>query len=465
MAAETPHASPQKEFPMTIRAIRTVKGTTERLTEGPALAPLPAATADDRENGAVSVMVDGSKTFQPIIGFGGAFTESAAVVLQKMSPPRREEILQAYFDAVDGIGYRLGRLHINSCDFSLGNWACCETAGDVELKTFSMARYEQAILPMLRRAIEIAGEPLTLFASPWSPPGWMKSTGKMNRGGTLLPQYRDAWARYYVRFIQEMEKRGMPIWGLTVQNEPEATQSWDSCLYSAADERDFVRDHLGPTLAKHDLAQVKIIIWDHNRDAMFERAKIAYDDPVAADFIWGVGFHWYCDKMFENVQRVHDLRPDKHLLFTEGCQEGGPHTGEWELGERYGESIIQDLNHWTEGWTDWNLILDETGGPNHVGNLCSAPILADTRTDTVLRQSSYYYLGHFSKFIRPGAVRLLCASARDALESTAFRNPDGTVAVVVMNRTEADIPFRLRCPGQCVDTHAPPRSIATFLVA
>ncbi len=446
---------------MTLRVFRTVKDTAERLTEA---APLPLATSNDRAPGATTLAVDGATACQPILGFGGAFTESAAVTLRKLSPPRQEEILRAYFDPVDGIGYRLGRLHINSCDFSLGNWACCETPGDLALETFSLARYEEAILPMVRRAAEIAGAPLTLFASPWSPPGWMKDTGRMNRGGKLLPECRAAWALHYVRFIQEMARRGFPIWGLTVQNEPEATQSWDSCVYTAAEERDFVRDHLGPALASHGLGQVKIIIWDHNRDAMFERAKVAYDDPAAAAFIWGVGFHWYCDSAFGNVQRVHDLRPDKHLLFTEGCQEGGPHTGEWELGERYGESIIQDLNHWTEGWTDWNLLLDETGGPNHVGNLCSAPILADTRHDAFRRQSSYWYLGHFAKFIRPGAVRLPCAATRDALEATAARNPDGSVAVVAMNRSANPIPFRLQIDALAADTALPPRAIATYLL-
>ena len=176
---------------------------------------------------------------------------------------------------------------------------------------------------------------------------------------------------------------------------------------------------------------------------MVERASVVYADPEAAKYVWGTGFHWYGEDHFDHVQLVHDAWPDKQLLFTEGCQEGGPHHGEWELGERYARSMINDLNRWTVGWIDWNLLLDETGGPNHVGNLCSAPMLADTARGELLHQSSYFYIGHFARFIEPGAQRVLCAATRQELEATAFVNPDGSVAVVVLNRTEAPIRFEL----------------------
>jgi glucosylceramidase len=249
-----------------------------------------------------------------------------------------------------------------------------------------------------------------------------------------------------------------------VQNEPDAVQRWDSCIYSAEEERDFVRDFLGPELASAGLGHVRIIIWDHNRDLMVERASVVYADPAAAKFVWGTGFHWYGENHFDHVQQVHDAWPDKQLLFTEGCQEGGPHLGEWELGERYACSIINDLNRWTVGWIDWNLVLNERGGPNHVGNLCSAPILIDTARDGLLHQSSYYYLGHFSRFIQPGARRVLCAATRQDLETTAFVNPDASIAVVAMNRTEQTIAFKLSAAGQYATTELPARSIATYLV-
>ncbi|MDD2843391.1 MAG: glycoside hydrolase family 30 protein [Rhodoferax sp.] len=407
--------------------------------------------------------MNSSRTFQTLQGFGGAFTEAAAVTWQRLSPARQQDVLRDYFDPQQGHGYTLCRVHMNSCDFTLGNYAHVETPGDVDLSSFNIDRDRQALLPFIKAAQQVAQQPIQLLASPWSPPAWMKSNGQMNQGGCLLPQYRQAWARCFVRFIEEYAAEGVPIWAVSVQNEPAATQSWDSCIYSAEEERDFVRDFLGPELAKAGVGHIKIVIWDHNRDHLLQRASTVYSDPEAAKYVWGAGFHWYGESHFDQVQLTHDAWPDKQLLFTEGCQEGGPHTGSWDLGERYAHNIINDLNRWTVGWIDWNLVLDETGGPNHVGNLCSAPILIDTAQGTLMQQSSFYYLGHFSRFIKPGARRLLCAASRQDLESTAFVNPDGSVAVVVMNRTEALIRFLLRLNGVDAATELPPHAIATYL--
>jgi len=176
------------------------------------------------EKGHHSIVIRDSIEFQSIEGFGGAFTESAATVLQKMPASLQEEILNAYFHPTQGNGYTLCRTHINSCDFSLGNWACDEMDGDVDLKHFNVKRDEQAIIPMIQRAAAIAGRPIQIFASPWSPPAWMKTNGQMNQGGKLREEYRAAWATYYCRYVQEYENRGIPIWGLTVQNEPAAVQ-------------------------------------------------------------------------------------------------------------------------------------------------------------------------------------------------------------------------------------------------
>jgi glucosylceramidase len=441
-----------------IRQFCTARDSRERLSE------LESLVFDDiTAPQGPSLFVDTGVTFQTFIGFGGAFTEAASTTLDKLPAARRDEIMQAYFSPTHGNAYSLCRTHINSCDFALGNYAYTEVAGDVELAHFSLARDEQSLMPMIRQAMEIAGDALKLFASPWSPPAWMKSNNKMNNGGQLLPEYRQAWANYYVCYIQEYGRAGIPIWGLTVQNEPEASQTWDSCLYSGEEERDFVRDWLGPALQTAGLGDVKLMIWDHNRDRLYERAKIVLDDPQAAAFVWGVGFHWYCGDYFDNVQLTHDAYPDKHLIFTEGCQEGGPHVGSWLTGERYARSIINDLNRWTEGWVDWNLVLDEQGGPNHVGNYCSAPIIADTQTGAVLYQSSYYYIGHFSRFIRPGARRVGLATMLDELEATAFLNTDGKVALVVLNRSERPIEFFLKTAGLAAKTAIPARAIKTYV--
>ena len=441
-----------------IRYFLTERDSNARLNE----LALVATSASDKP--LASLWVDSQRRFQTMLGFGGAFTEAAAITWQKLSPVVQKQVLVDYFSKTAGHGYRLCRVHMNSCDFALGNYAHVEQAGDTALKSFNIARDKLALLPFIQAARAVAGENLNLLVSPWSPPAWMKTNGQMNQGGRLKPECRQAWARCYVKFIQAYEAEGVPVWGVSVQNEPDATQRWDSCIYSAEEERDFVRDYLGPELALAGLGRVHIVIWDHNRDLMVERASVMYADPEAAKYVWGTGFHWYGENHFDHVQQVHDAWPDKHLLFTEGCQEGGPHLGEWELGERYACSIINDLNRWTVGWIDWNLVLDELGGPNHVGNMCSAPIIVDTAHDALLHQSSYYYLGHFSRFIQPGAQRVLCAATRQNLETTAFINQDGSVAVIAMNRTEQAIAFKLNANCQQALTELPARSIATYLI-
>ena len=440
-----------------MRHFLTCQASHARLAEQPPLQPCPVDPA------LPLLLVNTERRFQSLEGFGGAFTEAAAVTWQGLPAEAREQLLRDYFDGAHGHGYTLCRVHMNSCDFSLGNYAHVATPGDVELHSFNIDRDRQSLLPFIQAALRVAARPIQLLVSPWSPPAWMKSNGQMNRGGTLLPQYAGAWARCFVRFIQAYEAEGVPVWGVSVQNEPAATQAWDSCRYSAEEERDFVRDHLGPELARAGLGHIKIVIWDHNRDEMVERANTVFSDPQAARFVWGTGFHWYGEDHFDHVQQVHDAWPDKQLLFTEGCQEGGPHHGSWALGERYGRSIINDLNRWTVGWIDWNLLLDETGGPNHVGNLCSAPVMADRATGTLQHQSSYWYLGHFARFIRPGARRVLCAAARQDLEATAFLNTDGSCAIVAMNRSERSLAFRLALDGTTYQTELPARSMATWV--
>jgi glucosylceramidase len=443
------------------RAVVSARDSGARLS---AQAPPPSVDAAPGGGHGATVFVDTTRRFQALEGFGGAFTEAAAVTWQALPPAAQEQLLVDCFDPARGHGYTLCRVHMNSCDFALGNYAHVERSDDFALDSFSIARDRQALLPFIRAAMAVARVPIKLLASPWSPPAWMKTNGEMNHGGQLRPECRASWAQCFVRFIRAYEEVGVPIWGVTVQNEPMARQRWDSCLYSAEEERDFVRDHLGPALHAAGMSQVKIVIWDHNRDLMVERASVVYRDPEAAKYVWGTGFHWYGADHFDHVQLVHDAWPDKALLFTEGCQEGGPHIGAWDVGERYARSIINDLNRWTVGWIDWNLLLDERGGPNHVGNFCSAPILADRAQGSLLHQSAYWVLGHFSRFIRPGAQRVLCASSRADIEATAFRNTDGEVATVALNRHAQHVGMRLSIDGAAWSIDLPPHSISTLVL-
>jgi glucosylceramidase len=447
----------------------TAKSTSDRISKksNVRFEPCPPVNQLPNENGTPHIFVNPATRFQIIEGFGGAFTESGAHALSRIDPDQRAEVLQAYFHPANGLGYTFCRTHINSCDFSLGNYAYAETPHDRELKKFSIAHDRQLLLPFIKDAQQIAGQPFKLFASPWSPPAWMKTNNQMNHGGKLKDEYRKTWALYYARYIQAYAREGVPIWGITVQNEPEAKQTWDSCLYSAAEERDFVKNFLGPCLEQEGLIRVRIIVHDHNRDHVYDRAAMMLADREAARYIWGTGLHWYVEgENFKNQTRLHAEFPDKFLLFTEGCQEGAPDLTKdnWGLGEKYGHHILNDLNNWTVGWVDWNLVLDEKGGPNHVGNFCHAPVIVDTQTKKVHYLNAFHYVGHFSKFIKQGAQRIGCESTCPALEATAFDNVDGRYAVVVLNRTDNAQPFRLTDRNISANVTSPAHSIMTLVI-
>jgi glucosylceramidase len=415
------------------------------------------------------VFVDPSKTYQTFLGVGGALTDAAAETFAKLPKAKQQELLTAYYNPVSGIGYTLGRTNIHSCDFSSGSYTYV-AEGDKELKSFSVAHDRQYRIPLIKQAIAAAGGKLTIFASPWSPPAWMKDNNDILHGGKLKPEYYQTWANYFVRFIRAYEQEGIPVWGLTIQNEPMARQTWESCIYTAEEERDFLKKYLGPTLAKEGLGDKKIIAWDHNRDLLYQRASTVLNDPEAAKYAWGIGFHWYedwsgADQVFDNLKRVEESFPDKNLLFTEGCNGPFKMSGirDWKLGERYGRSMINDFNNGTVGWTDWNILLDEMGGPNHVRNYCFAPIHADTRTGELIYTNAYYYIGHFSKFIRPGAKRIISSASRSPLLTTAFMNQDGSIAVVVMNTGDKDMPFNLWINGKAAATKSLSHSIMTLV--
>jgi glucosylceramidase len=418
----------------------------------------------------VCVFVDPSKKFQTFIGIGAALTDAAAETFAKLPDLTQKKFLQAYFDTENGIGYTIARTNINSCDFSSDMYTYVKE-NDNSLSSFDISHDKQYKIPFIKKAMEASGKKLKLFASPWSPPAWMKSNNDMLHGGKLKTDYYQTWANYYVKFIREYQKAGVPVWGITIQNEPMATQRWESCIYSAEEERDFLKKYLGPTIQKQNLSSTKIIVWDHNRDLIYQRAQTILNDPEAAKYAWGIGFHWYEDwsggeKMFENVDLVNKAFPNKNLLFTEGCVEAFNETQykAWRLGERYAYSMIHDFNSGTVGWTDWNILLDETGGPNHVQNFCFAPVHADTRTGQLIFTNSYYYIGHFSKFIRPGAKRISAAPSRSQLLATAFQNPDGTIATVVLNRTSQKINFYLWMNGKAAESVALPHSINTYVI-
>jgi len=445
----------------------TAESTTFRLTATDTLTFTPSEPTSE---GKIYVFVDPRKTFQLFIGIGGALTDAAAETFAKLPAARQDELLTAYYSTDRGIGYTLGRTNIHSCDFSSESYTYVDE-GDKDLKSFSIAHDLRYRIPLIKRAMAASGNRLRLFASPWSPPAFMKDNNDMLHGGHLRPEYARAWARYFAKFVASYRKEGVPVWGITIQNEPMATQTWESCVFQASDERDFLKNDLGPVMAQEGLlGKVNIIVWDHNRDLIIQRALAIFEDSAAAKYAWGIGFHWYEDwsggqQMYGNVALVSRLYPDKHILFTEGTPATFDSTGygRWSLGEAYGRSMINDFNSGTEGWTDWNILLDEHGGPNHVGNFCFAPIHADTRTGQLIYTNSYYYIGHFSKFVRPGARRILASPSRSMLLTTGFVNEDGTVAVVVMNPTAKAGQYNLVVGASSMEISSRPHSIQTVV--
>ncbi len=444
----------------------TASGTEQRLSETGKVQLRDGHALTEVQN---SVFVNPDKQFQSVLGIGGAITDSSAEVFATLSPEKQAEFLRAYYDKDQGIGYSLLRTTIHSSDFSSASYTYIKE-GDRKLSSFSIDHDRKYRIPMIKRAIAAAGGTITTYASPWSAPAFMKSNKNMLRGGALLPEYNDAWAQYFTKFIAAYEKEGIPLWGITVQNEPMATQTWESMLYTAEQERDFLKNHLGPTMHKAGYADKKIVVWDHNRDMMAYRAKVIFDDPEASKYAWGMGFHWYetwagFDPMFQNVAEVAKAYPDKALMLTEASVEkfDASRYQYWPNAERYGSNMINDFNNGAVAWTDWNILLDEKGGPNHVGNFCFSPIHADTRTGELIYTPSYYYIGHFSKFIKPDARRLGTATSRSVLIATSFVNPDKRVATVVMNPTDKELKYNYYVGTASAEVTIPAHAIQTLV--
>jgi glucosylceramidase len=448
-----------------VQVYTTAKNTTQRIEKTNELTFVNLKQPLETQN---CVFVYPAKKQQTFLGIGGAITDASAEVFAKLPPARQTEFLNAYYSKTLGIGYTLARTNINSCDFSSDMYTYIKE-GDATLKSFDISHDTLYKIPLIKKAMATAGN-LNLYASPWSPPAFMKTNNDVLHGGSLQPKYYQTWANYFVKFIQAYKQVGVPVWGVTIQNEPMATQRWESCIFTAEMERDFLKNNLGPTFQKNGLSNVKINVWDHNRDLLPQRVNTILEDANAAKYVWGIGFHWYenwsgGDMMYENVGKVHSLYPNKNLLFTEGCAEAfnADKYQNWANGEKYGKSMINDFNNGTVGWTDWNILLDETGGPNHVSNFCFAPVHANTKTGELIYTPSYYYIGHFSKFIQQGAKFIASAVSRSQLISTSFQNPNGQMVTVVMNQTDNEQTYFLCINEKACEVTIAPNAIETLV--
>ena len=423
---------------------------------------LQAQADDGTENAVVNLYPQ--KRYQQWEGFGGAFTESAGYIFSLLTKAQQEQLIDAYY-GTDGLGYTLGRIHIDSCDFSLAHFQAINDPADREMKSFSLDAAEKYQLPLLRATQERIGRKIPLMAAPWSPPDFMKTNKERNHGGKLLAQCYDFWADYLCKYLLALDEKGFEVRCMTVQNEPKAVQTWDSCIYTAHEEKEFLRDFLYPALQKHGLTNIALYLWDHNKERVFDRVHDSLDETVA-HLVAGVAFHWYSGDHFEALQMLREDFPHLRFAQTEACIEYRTFDKNDYLknAQRYAHDLIGDCNAGMSAFYDWNLLLDQEGGPNHVGNYCDAPFLFHTKTGLLEERNSYAYIGHFSRYIKPDALRIGASCYTSALAATAFQNPDGTIAAVLLNETDAALPVVLRINGQMVKTNAPAASISTAVL-
>ncbi len=435
------------------------------------------------------------QTFQTITGFGGSFTESSAYLLNQIGSENRKKILEAYFGS-EGANYSLTRTHINSCDFSLSQYSYAPIADDVELENFSIEEDMDDIIPMIKEAKTISEEGFKIISSPWTAPPWMKDN-KEWVGGKLLPEYYDTWALFFSKYLETYKAQGIDIWGLTVENEPHGNgNNWESMHYSPEEMTDFVQNHLGPKLKADGKEHVKILGYDQNRDGLKEWVDVMYKDEASSEYYAGTAIHWYestYEYFPEALQYAHSKAPDSYLIQTEACvdseipkwqdddwywsKEATDWGWDWAREEhkhwhpkyvpvyRYARDIIGCLNNWVDGWVDWNMVLDKQGGPNWFENWCVAPVLVDPEKDEVYFTPIYYTLAHFSKYIRPEAKVIGVENPDQSLMVTAAQNPDGSIAVVILNEGTEEKHFSLVFDKKKTDISISPQAIQTVIIS
>ncbi len=451
-------------------------------------------TEFNSSDSSVTITLNCEEKFQTITGFGGSFTQASAHLLNRLSKENRTKIVEAYFGE-NGAKYSLTRTHMNSCDFSLSNYSYAPVEGDLELTNFSIDEDRDDLIPMIKEAMEISQDGFKILSSPWTAPPWMKDN-KDWRGGKLLPEYNETWALFFSKYINAYKAEGIDIWGFTVENEPLGNNNnWESMHFSAEEMTNFVKNHLGPKLER-DGHDVKILGYDQNRgEELKDWVDVMYQNKESSKYYDGTAVHWYAstyDFFPESLQYAHMKAPDKYLIQSEACvdseipkwqddqwywsKEATDWGWDWAPEEqkylhpkyapvnRYARDIIGCLNNWVDGWIDWNMVLDKQGGPNWFKNWCVAPVIVDPDKDEVYFTPIYYTLTHFSKYIRPGAVRIGFEISETDLMITAVENPDNSIVVVVFNQDKQAKNFRISSKDKFADVSINGQAIQTIII-
>lgn len=403
--------------------------------------------------------------YQTITGIGGSFTNASACTYKKLNDSAKKEIISAYFDKENGLGYNFSRVSIGSNDFSEKDYVYVKD-GDMNLESFSLDPDRETVIPFIKDALKLNPD-IYILASPWSAPAYMK-TNNSRIGGELRKDCYELWARYFRKYLDEYLKEGIKIWGVTVQNEPRHQQLWESCEYTEEEERIFLRDNLGPAL---EGSNTKIICYDHCKERLYERAKAMFNDDKANKYCNGIAYHWYSGDHFGEGELVNRIYPDKEIILSEGChaiQKEGIPADNIEWGEAYAHELCGSFSHGLTAYTDFNLILNEKNGPYHNrdnrGCYANVAVYANTKTNEITYLSPFYYIGHFSKYVKRGAVRIGSSAWCQELEHVAFENPDGSIVVVMLNRTDKELQSTIRLDGENTAFTLKPHSIYTAIV-
>ena len=451
--------------------------------------------------------------YQTIEGFGGAMTEASAYVLSQLSPEVRKKALQDLFGP-EGNHLRYIRASIDSSDFGLGQYqAVADPIADPDFATFTIARDRQYVIPMIKEAMAASDQELSVLLSPWSPPAQWKvdAHAKSNDeavyskssidpakhfvsmrdcGGRLDPKYYSAWAAYITKYIQAYLDEGIPVTMVTIQNESIAATPWDSCIWTPEEQKEFTRDHLYPAMAAAGLTdKVGIYVWDHNKERVLEWAQIILDDETK-NMIEGIAFHWYSGDHFEAVQMTHELFPDHKLMLSECCNGlNKEDEGLAKTAAHYAHDMIGDLNAGMNRWIEWNLILNSAGKPRYIVQGCAAglltlpgeaakveekipsaigeitpPEMMPQDQDAYEKNMIWYTVGHFSRYLQNGAVRIGHSRCDENVEMTAAQNPDGSIAVILSNRAEEEQNYCIRMQGKLIRIVLPAGAVSTLVI-
>lgn len=398
--------------------------------------PLTLAEGTAQQKADYTVTVDEKVTYQQMDGFGASFTDASAwLVHQALSPELRDELMRKLFDREEGIGVSFLRQPMGASDFAWRLYSYDDVEpgeADYELSRFSVDHDRKYILPLLHQALELNPD-LKVMASPWSPPGWMKTSDSMI-GGTLKPDCYGVYADYFVRFLDAYQAEGISIYAVTMQNEPGyEPKHYPGMIVKPAEEANFIKSHLGPRLAERD-QPVKIMCYDHNWDVPGHPEQI-YEDPEASRYVAGTAWHVYGGR-HEAMSQVKERFPDKDVWFTEAS------GGEWipafhDAFMDQMKHVIRTTRNWSKSVIWWNMALDEKNGPTVLPrSTCRGVVKIDQQTGELTYNLDYYTLGHISKFVKPGAYRIDSDTYEDELETVAFRNGDGSKVLIVSNRTK-----------------------------